>query len=543
MLFGKLACRLSRTFYMDLHGKNFIGGQLSAGNATTIAALNPLTGETVPPLFHEGAEAEIDQACRLAESAFEDYRQQPPEMVARFLDRIAEEILGLGDELLKRANAETALPEPRLTGERGRTVNQLKMFAALVRDGSWVDACIDRAMPGRKPMPRPDLRRMLIPLGPIVIFGASNFPFAFSVAGGDTASALAAGNPVVVKAHPAHPGTSELVAHAIQTAAATTQMPPGVFSLIHGASHQAGLNLVRHPAIKAVSFTGSLKGGRALFDAAAARPEPIPVYAEMGSTNPVFILPGALKQDARAIAEALVQSVTMGVGQFCTNPGLVFGLHDNNFASFIEKTAELASGTAPGTMLYPAISERFNQRVEQARSVQGVRIAGQSSGAAKAGQAQAIVFTTDAKTFFKNPALSEELFGPSTLIVNCSSAGELECIAAGLPGQLTATIHGTEADLAQHQKLVSILQQKVGRLLFNGFPTGVEVCPAMHHGGPYPATTDAHFTSVGTAAIKRFARPICFQNFPDAALPAELRNKNSRNIWRMVDGKLTKDDL
>ena len=528
---------------MNLHGKNLIAGELSATNAATITALNPATGETLPPLFHEASDAEIDQACRLAERDFEKYRQQPPERVAQFLDRIAEEILGLGDELLKRANAETALPEPRLIGERGRTVNQLKMFAALVRDGSWVDACIDRALPERKPMPRPDLRRILIPLGPVVVFGASNFPFAFSVAGGDTASALAAGNPVVVKAHPAHPGTSELVAHAIQAAAVATQMPAGVFSLIHGASHQVGLGLVRHPAIKAVSFTGSLKGGRALFDAAAARPEPIPVYAEMGSTNPVFILPGALKQNASVIAEGLLQSVTMGVGQFCTNPGLVFGLHDENFAAFTAKTAQLASGAAPGTMLYPAISERFNQGVQQARSLPGVRVAGQSSGAAKAGQAQAIVFTTDAKTFFKHPALSEELFGPSTLIVKCSSAGELERIAADMPGQLTATIHGTEEDLAQHQRLVSILQQKVGRLLFNGFPTGVEVCPAMHHGGPYPATTDAHFTSIGTAAIKRFARPICFQNFPDAALPRDLRNKNARNIWRLVDGQLSRDDL
>ena len=527
---------------MDLHGKNFIAGGLSAIGTATVAALNPATGETLQPLFHQAADSEIDQACRLAERDFETYRQQPPERVAQFLDRIAEEILRLGDELLKRASAETALPEQRLTGERGRTVNQLKMFASLVREGSWVDACIDRAMPGRKPMPRPDLRRTLIPLGPIVVFGASNFPFAFSVAGGDTASALAAGNPVVVKAHPAHPGTSEMVAQAIQTAAAATQMPAAVFSLIHGASHRVGLGLVCHDAIKAVSFTGSLKGGRALFDATATRPEPIPVYAEMGSTNPVFILPGALKQNGSAIAEGLLQSVTMGVGQFCTNPGLVFGLRDDNFGAFVEKTAQLASAAAPGTMLYPAISERFNQGVEQARNIPGVGVAGQSAMAGKAGQASAIVFTTDAGTFLKNPALAEELFGPSTLIVSCLSAEELARLAAGLPGQLTATIHGTKEDLAQHQKLVSILQRKVGRLLFNGFPTGVEVCPAMHHGGPYPATSDVHFTSVGTAAIKRFARPICFQNFPDAALPVELRNKNSRNIWRLVDGQLTRED-
>ena len=527
---------------MDLHGKNFIGGQLSANGATTFSAVNPATGETLNPLFHEATDSETDQALAVAARDFEDYRRLPPERIANFLDQIAEEILRLGDQLLDLANAETALPAQRLTGERGRTVNQFKMFASLVRDGSWLEACIDRAMPDRKPVPKPDLRRLLIPIGPVVVFGASNFPFAYSVAGGDTASALAAGNPVVIKAHPAHPGTSELVAQAIQSAVRATQMPAGVFSLVHGTSHQVGLRLVRHPAAKAVGFTGSLKAGRALFDAAAARPEPIPVYAEMGSTNPVFILPGALKQRGGAIAEGLVQSVTMGVGQFCTNPGLVFGLRDDNLGAFIEKAAQLASAASPGTMLYQGIWERFHQGVEQTRSIPGVVVAGQSAVAGKAGQAPAIVFTTDAKTFLKHPALAEELFGPSTVIISSSSPGELERVAAGLPGQLTATIHGTEQDLAQHRKLISILEQKVGRLLFNGFPTGVEVCPSMHHGGPYPATTDAHFSSVGTAAIKRFVRPICFQNCPDAALPIELQNKNARNIWRLVDGQLTRED-
>jgi NADP-dependent aldehyde dehydrogenase len=303
------------------------------------------------------------------------------------------------------------------------------------------------------------------------------------------------------------------------------------------------MRLVRHPATKAVGFTGSLAGGRALFDAAAARPEPIPVYAEMGSTNPVFILPGALRNNGSAIAEGLVQSVTLGVGQFCTNPGLVFGVRDDGLAAFIEKAGQLAAGAVPGTMLYQAICDRFHEGVERARTTPGVRVVCQSSIAGQAGQAPAIVFETDSASFLNHIALQEELFGPATLIVGCASADELERIARQVPGQLTATIHGTEEDLAQHQSLVGILQQKVGRLIFNGFPTGVEVCPAMHHGGPYPATTDAHFTSVGTAAIARFARPICFQSFPDAALPVELRNQNPRNIWRLVDGQTTKERL
>jgi alpha-ketoglutaric semialdehyde dehydrogenase len=363
------------------------------------------------------------------------------------------------------------------------------------------------------------------------------------VAGGDTASALAAGNPLVVKAHPAHPGTSELMARAIRSAVAATNLPAGVFSMVHGRSHDTGLRLVRHPATKAIGFTGSLAGGRALFDAAAARPEPIPVYAEMGSTNPVFILPGALKQSGSAIAEGLLQSVTLGVGQFCTNPGLVFGVRDENLAVFIEKAGQLAAGAVPGTMLYQVICDRFHEGVERARTTPGVRVVGQSSIAGQAGQAPAIVFETDSAAFLNHSPLQEELFGPATLIVGCGSAGELEQIARQLPGQLTATIHGTEEDLAQHQKLVSILQQKAGRLVFNGFPTGVEVCAAMHHGGPYPATTDVHFTSVGSAAIARFARPVCLQNFPDAALPVELQNKNPRNIWRLVDGQLAKGVL
>jgi NADP-dependent aldehyde dehydrogenase len=383
---------------------------------------------------------------------------------------------------------------------------------------------------------------MLIPIGPVAVFGASNFPLAFSVAGGDTISALAAGNSVVVKAHPAHPGTCELVARAIQNALTFCRLPLEIFSMVQGTTHEVGLQLVQHPLIKAVGFTGSLKGGRALFDAAAARPEPIPVYAEMGSTNPVFVLPGALAKNESALAQGLIQSVTMGVGQFCTNPGLVFGVKSQTFDSFIENASKSAKSVPAGTMLHGGICKRFHEGLRHVEKTDGVRVAGRSETSVDETKAPAVVFTTDADTFAKNVSLSEELFGPSTLIVTCPSAADLESIAQDMPGQLTATVHGTEEDLAQHAKLIAILAQKVGRLVCNSFPTGVEVCASMHHGGPYPATTDARSTSVGCYAVKRFARPITFQGFPDGALPPELMNQNGRNIWRLVDGQLTKSD-
>ncbi|MGI8966310.1 MAG: aldehyde dehydrogenase (NADP(+)), partial [Limisphaerales bacterium] len=511
---------------MNLHGKNFIGGNLSAENTAGFHATNARTGEKLSPPFHEAINAEIHAAFLSANQAFSEVKNFPPEKIASFLHQIAEEILRLGDELIQRAQAETALPEPRLLGERARTISQIKMFADLVTEGSWINASIDLALPERKPLPKPDLRKMLVPIGPVVVFGASNFPFAFSVAGGDTISALAAKNPVIVKAHPGHPGVSEMVARAIQSAGKATQMPAGLFSLLHGTSHDVGLQLVRHAATKAVGFTGSLKAGRALFNAAAARPEPIPVFVEMGSTNPIFILPNALQKNGNALAENLIQSVTLGVGQFCTNPGLVFGLRDEHWRSFAAKTAQLAEKISPGTMLYPNLCKSFHDGFEQIKKISSVTILGKSSADSNSLQAPAVVFSTDAKTFLQNEILREELFGPATLLVECDSLVELENLAQNLPGQLTATIHGTEEELSRAQNLISILQEKAGRLLFNQFPTGVEVCSSMHHGGPYPATTDSRSTSVGTAAIERFAKPICFQNFPDAALPVELQNKN-----------------
>ena len=529
---------------MQLHGQNFIGNAVSSAGTDTITATNAATGEKLTPDFHVANDAEVDRAVKLANDAFPVYRGLTAEQRAAFLERIADEIVALGDELLERANQETALPIARLTGERGRTVGQLKLFATVVREGSWVDARIDRAQPDRQPLPKPDLRRMLLPLGPVGVFGASNFPFAFSVAGGDTASALAAGCPVVVKAHPAHPGTSELTAQAVLRAASATGMPDGVFSLLHGLK-DTGMALVKHPLLQAVGFTGSLGAGRALFDAANQRERPIPVYAEMGSVNPVFVLPGALRERGEKIAEGLAASVTMGVGQFCTNPGLVVSLQNDDITDFVSKAAEKIGQAAPGNMLYPAICSAYGQGIARLQATPGVRQEHEISTQADANlaQANAAIFSTQADTFLNTPELAHEVFGPSTLLVMCKTPDEMAAVAQGLEGQLTATIHGTPDDVREYHALISVLETKVGRLLFNGFPTGVEVCPSMQHGGPYPATTDSRTTSVGTAAIFRFARPVCYQDFPSDVLPPELQDANPRGIWRLVDNALSKEGL
>jgi len=529
---------------MELHGKNIIGGRLCAGGTRSFAAVNPETNERLEPVFTEATETEVGRALELAAAAFVEYRRKTPEERAAFLDAIGAEIMALGDELIKRANAETALPHARLMAERTRTIGQFGLFAKLIREGSWVDARIERAQPGRKPAPKPDLRRMLAPIGPVAVFGASNFPLAYSVAGGDTAAALAAGNPVVVKAHPGHPGTSELTMRALQAAAQGRALPAGVVSMVHGATNAVGMALVKHPCTKAVGFTGSLQGGRALWEAAAARPEPIPVYAEMGSTNPVFVLPGALAARAAEIAEGLVQSVTMGVGQFCTCPGLVFGVRGAAFDAFVGHVARLAAQVPPGTMLHSRLCARYREGVEEFEKLPGVKTAGRASGAEhQKTQAGAVIFVTDAETFLKTPRLHEELFGPATVIVGCASTGELATVAGRLPGQLTASIHATLEDLQECRPLAEVLTQRAGRVVYNGFPTGVEVCAAMHHGGPYPATIFPHFTSVGTAGILRFVRPVCYQNCPPELLPLELQDRNAGHIWRLVDGELTKADV
>ena len=525
---------------MTISGEHIIASTFTAGKNNAFQATNPVTGETLPTEFHEATQEEISQAAEQAEKAFQTYRKKSGKEKAAFLEKIGEEIMELGDDLLTRCEQETGLPQARLQGERGRTVNQLKLFAQLLSEGSWVDARLDRAQPDRQPLPKPDIRQMHIALGPVGIFGASNFPLAFSVAGGDTASALAVGCSIVVKSHPAHPGTCELVGRAITRAIEATSMPKGVFSLVQGTSVEVGQALVNHPMIKAIGFTGSFQGGKALFDAASRRAEPIPVYAEMGSINPVFVLPGALKERNAQIAEGLVGSVTLGVGQFCTNPGLVASIASDDTESLLAKTQEGIAASETGAMLTSRISEAYRQGADRMRQTGGVETLGQGKSAEVASPSQAYVFRTTVHNFAKQRNLSEEVFGPSTLHVSAQSKEELLRLAQQLDGHLTATLHATDDDLREYADLVAILERKVGRLLINGFPTGVEVCHSMVHGGPFPATTDSRTTSVGTLAIKRFSRPVCYQNFPQFALPDELKDDNPLGIWRLVDGEMMK---
>ena len=524
---------------MTLHGYSFIGGQLSPGTGVTFRAVSPLDHDVLEPWFHFAGPADVDAALALADSAFAVYRETTGWQRAALLERIADEIVALGDPLIARAHQETGLPEARLIGERGRTVGQLRLFAEVAREGSWVEARIDSAIPDRQPVPRPDLRRMLIPLGPVVVFGSSNFPLAFSVAGGDTASALATGNTVVVKAHSGHPGTSEMVATAIRQAIAACELPAGIFSMLHGQGKLIGVALVRHPATRAAGFTGSRTAGRALFDAAAARPEPIPVFAEMSSLNPVFLLPGALRERAQPIADGLRASITTGVGQFCTKPGLIFAVGGAEFERFQDLLAAGLRTTPPATMLHAGICQAYHAGLERQSRVNGVRVLSRSETAADAAKThgEALVMRTDLASFRRHPELAEEVFGPFAVLVSADSVADLEATARHFEGQLTATVHGTAEDLEQAKPLLRILERKAGRVLINGFPTGVEVCPAMNHGGPYPATTDVRFTSVGTAALYRFVRPVCYQNFPPALLPEALKDENPLGIRRLVNGE------
>jgi 2,5-dioxopentanoate dehydrogenase len=527
---------------MILHGRNFLGSQLSSAGSTTFFGFDPRAGSQLDTPFHEATEDEIGQALRLAAQAFPILRQSTPQVIAGFLQRIAVEIEQLGDRLIDQAARESGLGRDRLIAERGRTINQLCLFAGLVQDGSFLDARIDPALPDRKPLPRPDLRRMLIPLGPVVVFGASNFPLAFSVAGGDTASAFAAKNPVVVKAHPAHPGTSELVAGAVIRAVQAAGLPDGTFSLVHARDSATSLALVRHPLTKAVAFTGSLRAGRAIFQAATQRPDPIPAYVEMGSTNPVFLLPAAIQERTDALVRGLAASVNLGSGQFCTCPGLIFALDNHAFAGFREKLADAFRQSAPATMVHPSVLKGYEEGASRVSRVNGVsQNRSQQFADPQKTEAAPVLFDTDSTTWLANDALADEVFGPSTILVRGESDDQLLRIAESLPGSLTATIHATPEDLKKYRNLIALLETKTGRLVFNGYPTGVEVTHAMHHGGPYPATADPKFTSVGTAAIFRFLRPVCYQDFPDDALPVELHRANPRKIWRMVDGQLTRD--
>ena len=523
---------------MTLSGEQLIGQQHLHTEGESFTAYNPQSGQPLPQAFFEATSQEVDQAVQLAMAAFPIYRKTSREDRANFLECMAEEIMNLGDTLLQRTHEETGLPMGRLQGERGRTCNQLKLFASVVREGSFIEARIDHGDPNRSPVPKPDVRMMQVALGPVAIFGASNFPLAFSVAGGDTASALAAGCPVVVKGHPAHPGTSEFVGQAIQKAVVRCGMPEGTFSMVQGKGHMVGQQLVQHPGIKAVGFTGSLGGGRALFDLASARPNPIPVYAEMGSTNPVFMLPEALKERQETIADGLIQSTTLGVGQFCTNPGLVIGMENDDWNGFVQKAAEITAAKQAGTLLTSGIQFGYQRGLQGVQAVPGVEVVQEGHVDEKvACPGVPTLMKASGKTFLQNDTLEEEVFGPSTLLIACHSKEELMAIAHKLGGHLTATLHGTDAEIGQYQDLVDILETKVGRILYNGFPTGVEVCHAMVHGGPYPATTDSRSTSVGTAAIKRFLRPVSYQNMPSSLLPEALHDANPWKIWRMVDGE------
>ena len=514
-----------------------IGTNNSAAGDKIFHSRNPATQTDNEFYFHRATQDEINLAAEKAATAFQVYRKKSGMEKALFLEAIADEIVKIGDPLITVAAAETALPIARLEGERGRTVNQLKMFAALLREGSWVDARIDTALPERQPLPRPDLRFMHIPLGPVVVFGASNFPLAFSVAGGDTASALAAGCPVIVKAHPAHPATSALVGTAIQAAAIHTKMPDGVFSLLFDDGIEVGQTLVRHPLIKAVGFTGSLRAGKSLYDIAVSRPEPIPVYAEMSSTNPVFILPGAARENAEKIAAGYTASVTLGVGQFCTNPGtLIFDRGNAVMENLLKVNFEK---TSPATMLTVGIADAFNQGVRDQLAAPGVEtlFGGMVAADKTINVANPVLMTATAAIFLGSDLLQQELFGPAGMVVTTAGKDEMIKLAQSLRGQLTATVHGTPGDLAEYSELIEILEQKAGRVIINAFPTGVEVSAAMVHGGPFPATSDSRVTSVGTAAIYRFVRPVCFQGMPDFLLPDELKNGNPLNISRLVNGE------
>ena len=520
-----------------VNGQLLIGARSVSGQGSQFYGVDPSTGADLEPPFGTATLDDVEQACQLAGQAFDTYRESTLEQRAAFLEQIAQNIVDLGSTLIERAMRESGLPQARLEGERGRTVGQLRLFARVVRDGRWLGATLDSALPERAP-PRADLRLRRIGLGPVVVFGASNFPLAFSTGGGDTASALAAGCPVIVKAHGAHPGTAELVGQAIQAAVASCGLPEGVFSMLHGDGRSIGTALVTHPAIKAVGFTGSRQGGTALMRAAAQRPEPIPVYAEMSSINPMFLLPQALAQRPATIGAAFIDSLTMGAGQFCTNPGLVIGIDSPALDQFCSAAGTALQAKGASTMLTQGIHAAFFEGVLRLGAVAAVTLLGRGQAGAGPCAGQAALFGTDAASFLSNPALQEEVFGASSLVVRCKDEAEMLAVAAHLDGQLTATMFVVEDDREAALALLPLLERKAGRILVNGYPTGVEVCDAMVHGGPYPATSDSRTTSVGATAIERFLRPVCYQDLPAFLMPAALQDANPLGLSRIVNGVL-----
>ncbi|WP_298516549.1 aldehyde dehydrogenase (NADP(+)) [uncultured Kordia sp.] len=524
-------------------GKNYIGNSLSGKGTITYKTYNPKSNSENETTFTEATAEEIEEAVNLASEAFKEFQTISGPKKAAFLNAIADEILALDDELVQTYMSESGLPEGRAKGERGRTIGQLRTFAALVEEGSWVEARIDPAQPNREPRPRVDVRKMLVPIGPIVVFGASNFPLAYSTAGGDTASALASGCPVIVKSHPMHAGTGELVASAIQKAAEKTDMPNGVFSNLNSSGIEVGQQLVAHPKVKGVGFTGSIRGGRALLDLAAKRPEPIPVFAEMGSINPVVFLPKSLETKAETWAKTYAGSITLGTGQFCTNPGLILGIKSEGLTSFIDTLSNEIIQIAPKCMLHPNIHAAYTNNKLQALDQNNVITVAAITETVTENYAQQAVATVDGKTFLENKTLHEEVFGPFSLVVQCENAAELEEIIANLEGQLTGTIISEENEVSSYESVVQALASRVGRIIFNGVPTGVEVVPAMLHGGPYPASTDSRFTAVGRDAIKRWVRPFSYQDWPNELLPDELKNENPLGILRLVNDQETTDKL
>lgn len=526
---------------MSITGANLIGGRPSREGRETFTNVNPHTGEAGQQLFYNSTPDEIQRAVRASSDAYQITRNMQPRTLADFLEGVADEIEALGDALLEVGDWETGLGIPRLAGERARTTDQLRKFGELLREGSYVEAILDTVPPLPSPSLRPSLRRMLFPIGPVAVFAASNFPFAFSVAGGDTASAWAAGCPVVVKAHPGHPATSEWFGLAINRAIRSCDFPAGFFSLLQGENIEVGQNLVKAPGIAAVAFTGSLRAGRAIYNLAASRPKPIPVYAEMGSINPVIILPGAADERAEEILVGLTNSATAGTGQFCTNPGLVLMLDDEQTQRFVGEYVEKMNNAPPGVLLNEKIESGLAQAVQETLShpaveclVGGKVIGGQTFSF------EATVMQTTSEAFRQNEQLQKEHFGPATLFVLCPDFEDLLTTAELLPGSLTATVHAGMEEFEAAAQLYDKLREKAGRLIWNGFPTGVEVAHAMQHGGPYPATTAPATTSVGMMAIKRFLRPVAFQNMPDELLPKALQDENPLGIWRMVDGTMTR---
>lgn len=519
---------------MSLTGELLIGNRRVVTHET-FKARNPATGETVEPAFCVAGQADINAACALAAAAFDAFRETPPQARAAFLETICEEIMAEGDALLKRAQVETGLSRTRLEGERARTINQLRFFAQVVRDGEWSGVRIDPAAPERTPLPRPDLRQRMVPLGPVAVFGASNFPLAFSTAGGDTACALAAGCPVIVKGHPAHPGAGELVASAIIRAIARAGLPDGVFSLLNGGA-ETGAALVADPNIKAIAFTGSRRGGLAIVGIANRRPEPVPVFAEMSSVNPVVLLPTALAARSAALAEAFVGSLTMSAGQFCTNPGLIFALDGPDLDRFSAAAATALSRTEPAVMLTAEIWAAYKRGVAEidgCKTVKQLYLGADAGGVNRCGGA---LFEARAADFIADETLREEVFGAVSLIVRCGGFEELVAALETMEGQLTATLHLDDADTPLAARLAPLLERKAGRIVVNGWPTGVEVAHAMVHGGPFPATTDSRTTSVGSRAIERFLRPVCYQNFPEALLPDAVKSQNPLRVPRLIDG-------